>query len=265
MHDGRVKRDDVDPGLEAAAEPCLRILLVDDHAVLREALSALLNETRGFEIVGSVGSVDEAVAILKRVDPSVIVLDMSMPGRSGIDLFAELRNRNSRARVVVLSAHASQEYVVAALNAGAAGYICKDAPSAQLVEGLRTVATGQMFLCVQGVVDAPVLSPCLHEESGDTMRAQTNLTPRERSVLRSIAGGQTNKRIARELGISIKTVEKHRSNVMRKLDLHNSAALALFAARQGIVSVWEDSQVDSNECAGEDAELRRRRQVASAA
>jgi DNA-binding NarL/FixJ family response regulator len=191
---------------------------------------------------------------------------MSMPGRSGIDLFAELRNCSSRARVVVLSAHASQEYVVAALNAGAVGYICKDAPSAQLVEGLRTVAAGQMFLCVHGVVDAPILSPLLPDDSAGSVREQSSLTPRERAVLRSIAGGQTNKRIARELGISIKTVEKHRSNVMRKLDLHNSAALALFAARQGIVSVWEDSQqADTNECAGEIVELRRRRQVASAA
>jgi DNA-binding NarL/FixJ family response regulator len=265
MHDYTVKGHDVQPAPETESEPSLRILLVDDHAILREALAALLNETGGFEVAGSVGSVDEAVAILKRADPSVIVLDMSMPGRSGIDLFAELRSSNSNARVVVLSAHASQEYVVAALNAGAAGYICKDAPSAQLVEGLRTVAAGHMFLCVHGVVDAPVLSPFLPDDSRDSVRAQSSLTPRERAVLRSIAGGQTNKRIARELGISIKTVEKHRSNVMRKLDLHNSAALALFAARQGIVSVWEDSQVGTSGGAGETAELTRRRQVASAA
>lgn len=213
---------------------------------MRDALATLLNETGKFEIVGSVGSVDEALEILERADPSVIVLDMSMRGRPGLDLLAALHGRHARARVLVLSMHSSEEYVVSALNAGATGYVCKDAPSAQVIKGLHTVAAGRMFLSVEGIDSPPISSICGREPTDDTVLAQLTITARERAVLRVLALGHGNKRIARDLGISIKTVEKHRSNLMRKLGLHNAAGLTLFAARQGIVSTWENVQSGAN-------------------
>lgn len=260
MYNSVLTRDGVQPEPLATSEPRVSILLVDDHAILRDALAALLNDIGDFEVVGTAGSVEEALEILERADPSVIVLDMSMPGRSGLDMFTELDRRNSRARVLVLSMHAGEGYVVSALNAGAAGYVCKDVSSAQLAKALRAVAAGRMFLCVDGVDDAAMQSTHAGNQFEDGLLS--TITVRERAVLRSLALGHCNKRIAQELGISIKTVEKHRCNLMRKIHVHNAAGLTLFAARRGIVSAREDNASDDARQACEG--MSRRQPVAAA-
>jgi len=220
------------PGVGASDQARLRILLVDDHVIMRDALKALLQTDPKVEIVGEAGTVAEALDAADELNPSVIVIDIGLPGRSGLELAAELRARESPARVLVLTAHASEEFVTAALKAGVLGYVLKDASHAVLMKGLRAVSVGQIFVYICAATEARICRPL------KTIRAvndHTHVTRRERDVLRGIAHGDGNKEIARTLAISIKTVEKHRGNLMRKLDLHNTATLTMFAFRHGLV------------------------------
>src|ERR1700686_995080 len=191
--------------------PRIRIVLVEDHAILREGLKALILMESDF--------------------------DLALPGRSGIELLADVKRLSPRTRKVVLTAHENEEYIRAALNAGADGYVLKDANSAELMLGIRTVSTGQQFLCK--AIASKILSGYLSGHVSGDQRATSpsatqSITGREREVLTRIALGNSNKLIARELGVSPKTVEKHRSNLMRKLQLHNAAAITMFAIRNGM-------------------------------
>jgi DNA-binding NarL/FixJ family response regulator len=221
-----------DAGTPAAEEGRLRILLVEDHVLVRQALRALLETDGAFEIIGEVGTVAEALDAVERFKPAVAVTDIGLPDRSGIEFATELRARGLSTRVLVLTAHATEEYVKAALVAGVLGYVLKDASHADLVKGLRAVSTGQMFLCVCESAKAPILP-----ELGESP-----ISDREREVLTCIALGYSNKDIARTLDLSVKTIEKHRSNLTHKLDLHGSAALTLFAVNQGLVTVTDVSK-----------------------
>lgn len=211
----------------------LRVLLVDSQQVVRQALKFLLATESDVEIVGDVGTTREALQAAEQLKPSVAVIDIALPDRSGIELAAELRHRESGVGVLILTAHATEEYVVAALSAGALGYVLKDASHAELSTGLRAVGDGQIYLCVRGCMKAEILPPRTEDEARAGVLTLT--TEREREVLRGIALGQSNKNIARTLTLSVKTVEKHRANLMRKLGLHNTASLTMFAVRQGIV------------------------------
>jgi DNA-binding NarL/FixJ family response regulator len=219
----------------------LRILLVDDHLIMREALKALLGGDPKLEIVGEAGTAAEALWAVEWLRPSVVVLDVSLPDRSGLEVAAELRARASGARVLMLSAHVSKKHVVAALKAGALGYVLKDANHRELREGLYAVGAGQMFLCVRSGIETCMHRPLDTQSSSSTPRGLALLTPRERQVLEGIAHGGTNRKIARALVVSVKTVEKHRGNLMRKLNLHNIGGLTLFAIRQGLVRAHSTS------------------------
>jgi DNA-binding NarL/FixJ family response regulator len=213
----------------------IRIVLVEDHAILRDGLKALIKIEPDFAVVGEFGAVDQCLAGIAELQPDLVVTDLELPRRSGIELLGHIKEIVPKARKLVLTAHDSEEYVRAAFNAGADGYVLKDTDRAELMLAIRTVAAGQQFLC--DAVANKVLSGYLR---GDAPRRGTasapRITGREREVLTRIALGQSNKFIARSLELSVKTVEKHRSNLMRKLDLHNAAAITLFAVRNGLTS-----------------------------
>jgi DNA-binding NarL/FixJ family response regulator len=218
-------------------KPKIRIVLVEDHAILREGLKALIEIESDFDIVGEFGSVEDCLAGLAGLQPDLLLTDLALPGRSGIELLAEIQRLSPLTRKLVLTAHENEEYIRAALNAGANGYVLKDANSAELMLAIRTVSQGQQFLCK--AIASKILSGYLSGHAPGDQRAAVpavtqSITEREREVLTRIALGNSNKLIARELGVSPKTVEKHRSNLMRKLQLHNAAAITMFAIRNGM-------------------------------
>jgi two-component system response regulator NreC len=216
--------------MDAGLSSRLRLVLADDHLLLRQALRALLETDPAFHVVAEVGSVAEALEAIERLRPDVAVADIGMPDRSGIEFALELRERKLPTRVLILTAHAGEEYVRAALQAGALGYVLKDATHAELVRGIRTVASGHLFLSVCESARAPILPPRAPSEW------LSRITERERDVLAGIARGCGNKDLARSLNLSVKTIEKHRGNLMRKLKVHGTAALTLIAVNQGLVT-----------------------------
>lgn len=206
----------------------LTLLLVDDHTILREGLRSLLELQPDLRVVGEAGTFDEAVELAARLQPAVVLTDIGLPGRSGLLLVRELRRVCPAARIVLLTAHASEEYIRAGLDAQADGYVLKDAGHAELIAGIRTVVTGQHFLCTE--VASRVLATYLLRDGSSPKRDPLNsVTARERQVLARIAAGHSNKAVARELNLSVKTIEKHRANLMRKLELHNTADITRFA------------------------------------
>jgi DNA-binding NarL/FixJ family response regulator len=213
----------------------IRIVMVEDHAILREGLKALIEIEADFDIVGEFGSFEESLDGICALQPDLVLTDLALPGRSGIELLGEIRRLSPSTRKLVLTAHENEEYVRAALNAGADGYVLKDATGAELMLAIRTVSRGQQFLCkaIAGKILAGYL---LGDKRPACTTTVQSITGREREVLTRIALGNSNKLIARELGVSPKTVEKHRSNLMRKLQLHNAAAITMFAVRNGMTS-----------------------------
>jgi two-component system response regulator NreC len=210
-----------------------RIVLVEDHAILREGLKALIEIEPDFQIVGDFGGAEESLAGIGQLQPDLVLTDLALPGCSGFDLLTAIRDLCPSARKLVLTAHNSEEYIRAALNAGADGYVLKDANRAELMLAIRTVSAGQQFLCK--AIASKILSGYL--SGGEPRRnaaAPNSITGREREVLTRIALGESNKVIARALELSVKTIEKHRSNLMRKLQLHNAAAITMFAVRNGM-------------------------------
>jgi DNA-binding NarL/FixJ family response regulator len=219
----------------AVASTPLRVVLVEDHAVLREGLIALLAMDSSLEMVGAAGSADDALRIIETAQPGLIIADIALPDRSGIELVADLRARGNPTPVLILTAHRSAEHIRAAFRAGATGYLLKDSSHAELLQGIRTVSQGRRYLC--GSASSTVLSLYVDDAARERGPApEATITEREREVLTRIALGQSNKHAARALGLSVKTVEKHRSNLMRKLNLHNTAALTMFAIRYGLVN-----------------------------
>jgi DNA-binding NarL/FixJ family response regulator len=182
-----------------------------------------------------VGNGEVALTMVRAIQPDIVITDLSLPGRSGIDLIGELRAALPAVRILVLTVHNTEEYIRASLNAGAHGYVLKEASRADLLQAVRAIAVGQSYLCppVAAKVVSGYLNGSGHSRSSV---AEGMVTERERQVLTRIALGQSNKIIARELSVSVKTVEKHRSNLMRKLTLHNTAAITMFAIRHGFVA-----------------------------
>ena len=221
-----------------AVEPCrMRIMLVEDHLILRQGLQALLETEPGFRVVGEAGTASDALAVIETLEPSVVIIDLGLPDLSGIDLIAALRERKIAAPILVLTVLQSEDRLRNAMRAGANGFVLKDSPYAELVEGLYAVCAGKKYFCE--MLSREILSGLAGGVDGASSaegRTPVHLiTRREREVLTRIALGQSNKRAARDLGLCVKTVEKHRSNLMRKLNLHNTAAVTMFALRHGLV------------------------------
>ena len=211
----------------------IRIVLVEDHAILRDGLKALIELEPDFEVIAEFDGVESGLIGIRGLQPDVVLTDLALPGRSGIELLSEMRTLSPLTRKLVLTAHDNAAHIRAALTAGADGYVLKEATSAELMQAIRTVAAGQQFLCK--AIAGKILSGYLLGEHRHPLPVLSqSITGREREVLTRIALGNSNKMIARDLGLSPKTVEKHRSNLMRKLQLHNAAAITMFAIRNGM-------------------------------
>jgi two-component system, NarL family, response regulator NreC len=215
----------------------IRILLIEDHIILRDGLRSLLDMEDDLEVIGEAATGDEGLRIAASEKPDVVITDIGLPGRSGLSIIPELRSGNPNTRILVLTAHCTDEYVRAALEAGADGYVLKDATRLDLINGIHSIAAGQKYF------STPVASKLVSGYLGILTEAEagsnSKITQREKQVLKLVASAYSNKSIATTLGLSIKTVEKHRSNLMRKLGLHSTAAVTLYAIRQNLISTEE--------------------------
>ena len=212
-----------------------RIVIAEDHTILREGLRALISSQEDLEVVGEAGDGMEAVRQVEGLTPDLILMDLSMPKMNGVEAIREIRKRIPQTRILALTVHKTEEFILEVLQAGADGYIPKDASSNELMMAIRSVLMGKRYLCPS--VSRVVIEGYL--ESRRTPESTTpwdTLTKREREILKLIAEGHKNKEIADYLCISVKTVEKHRANLMKKLDLHSAAALTAYAMERGLVT-----------------------------
>ena len=210
----------------------IRVLVVDDHMIVRTGIRHVLESEPGFAVVGEAADATEALSLTTELRPDVVVLDISMPDISGLELAARLRSTAGGARVLILSMHNNAEYVLESVRAGAHGYLLKDTAATELRTAIRAVCQGESYF------SPPVasrLSAAVRGEHDPQPAGLAQLTGREREVLHGIAQGRTNKEIATELGISHRTVETHRESLMRKLQIRTVAELTRFALGAGIL------------------------------
>ncbi len=210
------------------------VLIAEDHTILRDGLRALLCSSEEFQVVGEASDGGQAIRTAVSLQPRLVLLDISMPGMNGLEALKEIKRQCPGTKVVVLTVHSAEEYVLAALKAGADGYVLKDAGSVELILALRNALAGKPYLS-PGIAEKVIGGYLDGRRTLKPLSAWETLTDRERQVLKLIAEGKTNKEIADYLYISPKTVEKHRANLMRKLDLHNAAAVTAFAIEKGLV------------------------------
>ncbi|HEX2635924.1 MAG TPA: response regulator transcription factor [Gemmatimonadales bacterium] len=215
------------------SEPPIRVLVADDHAIVRTGIRHVLEGEPGFEVVAEASTGTEAVALALALRPDVAVLDISMPGLTGIQAAAELRRGSPETRVLILSMHDNTEYVLESLRAGVHGYLLKDGAAAELGDAIRAVCRGESFFSppVAYRLGAVVRG----EVGGGAAEVLAQLTARERQVLVGVARGQTNKQMAQELGISHRTVESHRESLMRKLGVYTVAGLTRIALEERLL------------------------------
>lgn len=213
------------------------IVLADDHQVVRQGLRAVLEAEPDFSIIGEAGDGLEAVRLVERLKPNVLVLDLMMPGLSGLEATRQVCQRLPNTRVVILSMHASEGYVLEALRNGAAGYVLKNASAADLVQAVRNVAAGRRYLSPP--LSDTAIEAYVRKAQSTPLDSYETLTTREREVLQLAAEGHPNPHIAARLFISPRTVETHRANLMRKLGLRSQSDLVRYALRRGIVPPGE--------------------------
>jgi DNA-binding NarL/FixJ family response regulator len=211
-----------------------RIVIAEDHTILREGLCALLSSHAGFEVVGEAGDGREAIRYAEKIRPDLILMDLSMPKMHGVDALREIKRRTPDTKIVVLTVHKNEEYIQASLEAGADGYVLKDVSHVELVTAIETVLAGKPYL--SPAISERVIKGYLEgKKQGKCTTAWDTLTPREREILKLVAEGYKNREMAEMLCISAKTAEKHRSNLMKKLELRSVSALTAFAIEKGLI------------------------------
>lgn len=216
-------------------DTAIRVLVCDDHAVVREGIRSVLERQPGFEVVGEAADGASALKLAQASTPDVVVLDVSMPGGSGLRTAADLRTQVPEARVLILSMYDNAEYVLEAVRAGASGYLLKDSAGTELRQAVTAVQNGETYF--SPAVAAQLSAAKRGEIDRESQTGKLGmLSGREREVLAGIARGLTNKEIGTELGISHRTVETHRESLMRKLRIHTVAGLTKFALEVGLVS-----------------------------
>ena len=212
-----------------------RVLIVEDHTLLRAGLCALLSTDPELEIVGEADNGRDAVRAVSTLLPDVVLSDISMPGMNGLEAMVDIKRRFPQIKILVITIHKTEEYIHEALRAGADGYILKDASHDELRVAVRSILRGKTYLSPD--VSAKVINGFLGTAKGQAGSSPWDtLTHREREILKLIAEGRPNRHIADFLYLSVKTVEKHRSNLMNKLDLHNAAALTAYAIERGLLA-----------------------------
>ncbi|SRR5690606_20570269 len=216
--------------LTRPADP-IRVLLADDHALVRAGMRSLLGAMPQVEVVAEAASGEEALQLAERENPDVVLMDIAMKGMTGLEAAARMRERTPGVRVVILSMHAGEEYVLQALRAGAVGYLLKDAATGELELALRSVMRGESWF--SPAVSRQVVEGYVQRVGGEP--AAEVLTARQREVLRLVAGGKSTKEIAYQLSLSVKTVETHRAQIMERLGIRDVAGLVRYALRTGLV------------------------------
>jgi len=214
----------------------IKVLLAEDHTIVRKGLRSLLDEETNIEVIGEAQDGREAIQKAQQLHPDIVLMDITMPRLNGLEATRQIKKRSPQVKVLALTMHANEEYIFQILQAGASGYVLKQAVVTELVSAIQAVHRGDSFL-------SPSISKKIIEEY--IRQAQplaekddyAKLTNREREILQLIAEGHSNRRIAQLLHISVKTVETHRANLMEKLDLHSTAELTRYAIRKGLISL----------------------------
>lgn len=219
-----------------------RVVLIDDHTLVRAGLRALIDDLPGYAVVGEGSSGAQALPLVQECAADVLVMDISMPGLSGIDALPLLRAQLPRLPVIMLSMHATRDYVLGAIRAGASAYLLKEAAENELELALNAVLQGQQYLSPK--VSATVIDSLLQSDA--TTTAAPALTARQREVLRLVALGRGTKEIAFELELSAKTVESHRAQIMERLSIRDIAGLVVYALQHGIIRLNERGSTPTN-------------------
>ena len=220
-----------------AAGRIQRIILVDRHRLVREAVRFMVDATAEFKVIGEAADATEALPLIDSLQPDVVLTDFPLPDRAGVQFIAEFRSRLPGLQVLVLTALPGRENAVVAMKMGACGYVLKSCNSPELLAAMRSAAAGRPYLCKS--LTEPKSQPWESEGRGRGI-ATTNLTERQRLVLRSVALGHSNREIARLLGVSIQAIQKHRERLCDALELHGTAALTRYALQTGLVSERTD-------------------------
>jgi DNA-binding NarL/FixJ family response regulator len=213
----------------------ITVLLAEDHDIVRQGLSALLNADGGFKLIGQARNGREAVDLATRLRPDVILMDIAMPVLNGLEATRQILGANPAAKVIVLSAHSDDEYIERMREAGVAGFLEKQTSAEVLTKAIREVAAGRAYYSPAIARRLGAIAGKPRDREGMIKANSSRLTSRESEVLQLVAEGSANKQVAAELGISIKTVEKHRQHLMDKLNIHETAGLTRYAIAHGII------------------------------
>jgi two-component system, NarL family, nitrate/nitrite response regulator NarL len=228
----------------SATKDKIKVLVVDDHPVVRKGLQSCLARQERLRIVGEAADGPEAVRCTRELEPDVVLLDIDLPGLSGLEVTQILRKEAPKVKILVLSVHTNKEYVFRILQAGAHGYVSKEASPDELLDAIESVASGEVFYAPQ------IAQAALNEFVTSGGKPFVQLTNREREVLALIAEGQSNKEVAQQLGIGVRTIETHRERIMEKLDIHTIAGLTRFAILNGVISLEQPRESMSQHSQG---------------
>ena len=235
------------PGWTRTGGQRIRVLIVDDHAILRQALRHLLDTHSEIEVVGDASSGREAVSATEKLMPDVVLMDMVMPGLNGLEATRQIRKRAPKTRVLILTGYMEDEQIISALRAGASGYVVKRSDTEELLLGIQSVYRGNTYFS-SAISEGDAVNQYLWQaKNEDSKIGYDLLTSREREVLQLIAEGFSNQRIAQELFISVKTVEAHKAHIMSKLHARNRTDLIRYALRKGLVGLDAPPDVSEKE------------------
>jgi len=213
----------------------IKIIIADDHRIMREGLRTLIEKHPGMEVVGEAENGRTAIKMVRKASPDIVIMDIAMPDMNGIEATRHIIDEFQKIKVLVLSMHADRRFIVKVLHAGASGYLLKDCAFEECIDAIHAVAHNKVFLSSQ--ITKIVVEDYIHSSSNGETSVFSVLTDREREVLQLIAEGKSTKEISSILCVSVKTVEAHRKNIMGKLDLNSIAELTKYAVREGLTSI----------------------------